>query len=85
LAELERPQRQSRDVSDQGLLRCRRDELLGISQTFRPRQPFGKKAELLGQAALPSRLMDERYMGTKSGFVNILSRFNAALAALIGM
>jgi hypothetical protein len=29
--------------------------------------------------------MDERYMGIKIGFVNIRSRFNAALAALIGM
>ena len=50
LAELEGLQRQSRDVSDQRLLRCRRDELLGISQTFRPRQPVGKEAELLGQS-----------------------------------
>jgi hypothetical protein len=63
LAELERLQRQSRYVPDQSLLRCRRDELLGISQTFRPRQPVGKEAELLGQADLPSRLMDERIYG----------------------
>jgi hypothetical protein len=67
LAELERLQRQSPYVPDQGLLRCRRDEFLGISQTFRPRQPVGKEAELLGQADLPSGLIDKRYMGIKAG------------------
>jgi hypothetical protein len=42
-------------MSDQRLLRGRRHELLGISQTLRPRQSVGKEAELLGQADLPSR------------------------------
>src|SRR6202034_4810270 len=55
LAELERLNRQSRYVSDQNLLHCRRHELLGISQTFRPRHFVGKQPELLGQADLPSR------------------------------
>jgi hypothetical protein len=62
-AELERLQRQSRYVSDQSLLCCRRHELLGISQAFRPRQSVGKEAELLGQADLPSRA---RQSGTRS-------------------
>src|ERR1700721_1101170 len=61
---------ESRYVSDQSLLRCRRDELLGISQTFRPRRSVGKKAQLLGQADLPSRIMDGPYMGIKAGLRN---------------
>src|SRR3954468_24219828 len=63
LAELERLQRQSCYVSDQSLLCCRRHELLGISQTFRPRQSIGKEAELLGQADLPPRATYRQHMG----------------------
>jgi hypothetical protein len=43
MAELERLQQQSHYVSDQSLLQCRRDELLGISQTFRARQSVSTK------------------------------------------
>jgi hypothetical protein len=68
LTELDRLQWQSRYVSDQSRLRCRRHELLGISQTFRPRQFVGKPAESLGQADLPSRANGQqtyaKYIGT---------------------
>jgi hypothetical protein len=70
LAELKRLQGQSRDVPDKDILGRRRDELLGISQTFRPRRPVGKEAELLGQAGLRRRMVD-------------FSLFSAVIAGLI--
>ena len=58
LAELERLQRQSPDMADQGPLHRLRDEFLGISQTFRPRQPVTKETVLLGQATFLLRVME---------------------------
>jgi hypothetical protein len=73
LAELERLQRQSRDLSDQDLLGLRRDELFGISQPFGAKRPVGKETELLGQAGLPSVNLGDRYMGSRGCLRNVRS------------